>query len=792
MAFQFCAISRAPYFPQAFDNSVPVGQDIEQARAFTDALGGGVFDFRAIHDRDRGLQGVNFRGTIGDVWSSLLAYNRLGYGCFAVINECDGRGQSASNITNIRAQFVDLDNLSAMQNLQRADQWSIKPSFMVNSSPNKAHVYWPVVQYQGNERFSEVQQKLVQLFDGDPVCFDAPRVMRLPGTLHQKGQPHLVTCSPMSGHGQVANTETFEAALAHVNVIAHGGARAELGDHEKAAPSLEWLQFALDNSDPNTLDRGDWVAFTAAIKQSGWSLTDPDTLYGMWSVWCERYNGNDVGENLKQWNSIKDAQVGWSSIVRRVPSVQAHMSFAGVMQQQRDRRKTEDIAIGDDLAFSTVPTILTPEQMQQHLVFVATGSKVVNTLNKTTRTVHDASNEYAASWHTFDTGKIDKDGQPVLKTIPALQSWMKSETRTSVDTVTWNPADGQFCRSPEISQGGDKAYNLWSGIRLQTPPENWQEWAHPFLKHVEYLVPDQIERERFLKWCAHIFQKPGELPHTCYLMITPQTGTGRGTLGSILTRALRGYVAANMDVNALFGGFNGRLSQKLLATVDEIREGNTVNRYQNQEAFKAKITEETRNINEKYGMQFVEKNCCRFLMFSNHEDALPFDNKDRRVIVVENPVHRQTQAYYQWLNNLLTDQRFTASVQQYLMTLNLDGFSPHEPALMNAAKLKSLKSMESPADQDAQEFIRSWPGELATTSDLTAFMADNAPRSPAAMGHAIKRSGMRSAHKQKVGSEVKTVLIVKGDLTAEILADADRSEISQAIINNQMNFRRIT
>ncbi|MCR8827619.1 DUF5906 domain-containing protein [Pseudosulfitobacter koreensis] len=792
MAFQFCAISRTPYFPQAFDNSVPDDQDINQGRAFVDALGGGVFDFRAIHDRDRSLQGVNFRGTIDDVWSTLVVYNQLGYGCFVVINQMDGHGRSADNITNNRAQFVDLDNLSAMQNLQRANEWVIKPSFMVQSSANKAHVYWPVIPYQGNDRFHTIQRKLIQLFDGDPACWDAPRVMRLPGTYHLKGEPQLVTCQQLSGYGMVTPVDALELALAHVNVVSSVGERHELGDPGKAAPSLEWVQYALDNCDPNTLDRGDWVSFTAAIKQSGWSLTDPDTLYGMWSAWCERYSGNDVGENLKQWNSIKDAQVGWSSIVRRVPSVQAQLSFGGVMQRQRNQRKTDDIKIGDDLAFSTVPTVLTLEQMQQHLVFVATGSKVVNTLNKTTRTVHDAGNEYAASWHTFDTGKIDKDGQPILKTIPALQSWMKSETRTSVDTITWNPADGQFCRSPEISQGGDKAYNLWSGIRLQTPPENWQEWAQPFLKHVEYLVPDHIERERFLKWCAHIFQKPGELPHTCYLMITPQTGTGRGTLGSILTRALRGYVAANMDVNALFGGFNGRLAQKLLVTVDEIREGNAANRYQNQEAFKAKITEETRNINEKYGMQFVEKNCCRFLMFSNHEDALPFDNSDRRVIVVENPVLRQSQEYYLWLNKLLKDQRFIASVQRYLTTLSLDGFSPHEPAPMNVAKVKSLKSMESPADQDAQEFIRSWPGELATTSDLTTFMGENAPRSPAAMGHAIKRAGMKSAHKQKIGPDVRTVLIVKGDLTAENLVNADRSEIARTIIGNQMSFRKIT
>src|SRR5690606_8281425 len=101
----------------------------------------------------------------------------------------------------------------------------------------------------------------------------------------------------------------------------------------------------------------------------------------------------------------------------------------------------------------------------------------------------------------------------------------------------------------------------------------------------------------------HIFQKPHELPHIHYLMIAPITGTGRGTLASILTRALRGYVAANADTSTLWGAFNGRLSQKLFVTVDEVREGLSNDRYTKQEALKSKLTEEIRGINPKYGHQ---------------------------------------------------------------------------------------------------------------------------------------------------------------------------------------------
>lgn len=103
----------------------------------------------------------------------------------------------------------------------------------------------------------------------------------------------------MSGYGQITDHGMIDAALAHVHVTDGGsGERHELGDPSLAAPSLEWLQRAMDLTDPNGLDRLEWISFTSAIKQAGWSLTDPDHLYQMWSAWCARYTANDVGVRI--------------------------------------------------------------------------------------------------------------------------------------------------------------------------------------------------------------------------------------------------------------------------------------------------------------------------------------------------------------------------------------------------------------------------------------------------------------------------------------------------------------
>ena len=65
-------------------------QDYNQASAFINGLGGGVFDFRAIHDQRKDIPAIPFRGTLDECWGSIVHYNNQGYGCFATINHLDG------------------------------------------------------------------------------------------------------------------------------------------------------------------------------------------------------------------------------------------------------------------------------------------------------------------------------------------------------------------------------------------------------------------------------------------------------------------------------------------------------------------------------------------------------------------------------------------------------------------------------------------------------------------------------------------------------------------------------
>ena len=432
---------------------------------------------------------------------------------------------------------------------------------------------------------------------------------------------------------------------------------------------------------------------------------------------------------------------------------QDYLNREAFIEQRRHQQIERNKEIGDDPAEPAVPTILTVDEMQHNLVFIEHGGAVANRLNKRVRNKDDARLAYAASKTEIETGKIDGLGEPVTKIVPALPVWLASPIRNSVDQLAWVPGQPEFTRALDVGNAGARAYNMWRGIAFLPAPDDWMQRVQPFLQHIAYLVPVDDERQRFLMWLAHIFQRPQELPHTAYLMVATATGIGRGTLASMFVRALRGYVAANVNLpKILTGNFNGRLSQKLLATVDEIREGNSANRYQIAEALKSIITEETRLINPKYGMQTVEQNCCRWLMFSNHLDAIPFDIGDRRLIVIENPTHRAGADWYEYLHDQIERPDFIASIQRYLSTLDISAFKAGEHAPMNSAKQRALGALESNADKAARQFKASWPGQLATVSILSEYLGDDAPTGRA-LSHVIERAGMATGKRVRIGPD---------------------------------------
>lgn len=611
--------------------------DFALSSAYIDALTHGqhattVCDFRAIHDKDRGVPGHNMRGTLAGVWQSLQDYNANGYGIFVVVNQLDGVARDLPNVQAVRAHFVDLDKLNALEMLAHADNWYPAPSFAVQSSPGKAHVYWKVNPYRDNERFTLVQRKLAQFFDGDRSIIDATRIMRLPGSYHHKGEPQLVQVWALSGFQYCNPVETLETALSHVNVIDSIGARTPLGDPEQAAPSLEWVQYALDNCDPNSMDRTEWLSMSAAIKQAGWSRTDEATLFQMWSNWCARYADNDPAENLKQWNSIRDSQVGWKSISYRVPAVRAHRLFDKPRTAPNANAQPAQAVPGSPAtpgpvgASSPVPAafgeMLTDAEQAQYFAgcaWVAETGKIMTPQGRMMNATQFNGTYGGKKFIITETGTTTDEP---WKAATRSTLW----TVPKVDHTRFLPhRENGHIETDELNRKGINTY-----IRpiIKSEPGD----VSLFLRHMELILPVESDRKILLDYMAHNAKFPGYKIAWAPLIQSAE-GVGKGVLKAIFKHMASGpyFHSPNAQELAESGAkFNAWMRAKTFILVDEIR----VNEKRDMiEVLKPMISEKEIEVQGKGDDQKKEDNYSNWAFFSNFKDAIPIKKNGRRFAI---------------------------------------------------------------------------------------------------------------------------------------------------------------
>lgn len=178
--------------------SAPLTPDLAQTRAFLTALTGEAdpkVTFQTFDDdadrKDLRLARI-YHGRLSDHGADLTALNDAGAGSFVMVNAGDGHGRREDNVVGVRAHFADHDTPPVRP-------YALAPSFIVRTSPGKSHAYWRVGSDTPMSEFKPTQKQLAEFYGSDTSVSDLPRVMRLPGFFHRKGNPHLVTFEPGSG-----------------------------------------------------------------------------------------------------------------------------------------------------------------------------------------------------------------------------------------------------------------------------------------------------------------------------------------------------------------------------------------------------------------------------------------------------------------------------------------------------------------------------------------------------------------------------------------------------------------
>lgn len=450
------------------------------------------------------------------------------------------------------------------------------------------------------------------------------------------------------------------------------------------------------------------------------------------------WTGNDAERMLRLFNqsqlSNRDKWVkrkDYQQFTVRRSLASTREVYRGNRIEQRDKVKHDNEAIAADSEYKINTDILNLEQMVNRFYFIASGSGgggVADTKSGQAVSIAIARNEFAASIETI-TAVDGRSGKDKIKQVSALELWLRDLRRKRADRLTWAAGAEPICDVP--GHAGAVGFNTWRGIlgvryldQMRQDRPMRESWLSAWDEHLAYLFPIESERQLFEQWCAHILQRPDELPQTGWCLIATQTGIGRNWLGSVLHRVIRGHVLGNVVLDGLLtGNFNGLMSRKLLIVVDEARAGMRGSAgWQNAEKLKTLVNPEFRSIDEKHGLQTVESNHMRWLTFSNNWDALPIEINDRRWNFVENPNEFRSHEYYRWIYDTLRRPEFVAAVRAHLEARDLTGFHHGSRSVSNAARDRVLRELASDLDLHLMEFKETWPGPVARGADLASFI----------------------------------------------------------------------
>jgi len=597
--------------------------------AFLDAFYGRdlVYDFRAMHDRDRSQPAKIWRGTFAQCEAAMREVNESGpWGIHVVINEMDGVGLSVPNVVACRAQLLDLDDFDAGQQLGRVLSCPTPPHIIVHTSPGKVQCWWKVTAHVDKQLYTDNQRRLIGEYNGDVQFIDAAHTARLPGFYHWKGEPTLVTVAagPL-WHGSSYGPWEIAAPLLHVPLAGSGGDRQPLGHGPLQAPSLEWIAHALGRIDPNSLRRNDWIALTAATKQAGWSFGQ-DAVRAVWDAWCGRYGRNDPRDNHKQWRSIDATAAGWRYMVER-SGIQGDLMAAGMsapsvsttpaaaaMQPAQSVPAAQPMALGNFLRPEEQAVYFRDCYWISSLGRILTPDLILMDQNKFNGTYG------GRSFVLDDVGKAGKNPWEA-----ALQGQLFQITK--VTNMRFLP-DRPFGDQTE-DEFGRIGVNVYRPARYVGIPGD----VTPFLDHLARVLPVQRDRDILLAFMAQCIQRPG-VKVKWAVVIQGVEGLGKTLFEYIMAAALGPsyvHVPAAKELTEGGGKFNGWMRNKLMIIINEVKSDE---KRELVEVMKPWITDKRIEMQNKGQDQDMADNPTNWLMFTNHKDAIPISVNGRRYAIM--------------------------------------------------------------------------------------------------------------------------------------------------------------
>lgn len=182
--------------------------DLETARRHLAALEGPETShiFICVPEA-RGAKGSvqHVYGPLEAVRGRLETEQHAGCGIFVTVNAMAGRRRLKADVTRVRALWIERDG--------PGPDLPLAPSLVVETSPGKRHEYLLTVPEDpiDAEQATRLNRTMAEIYGGDRHATDAARALRLAGSWHIKGEPHLVRLA--NGRSERYSRSMLEAAF---------------------------------------------------------------------------------------------------------------------------------------------------------------------------------------------------------------------------------------------------------------------------------------------------------------------------------------------------------------------------------------------------------------------------------------------------------------------------------------------------------------------------------------------------------------------------------------------------
>jgi len=433
---------------------------------------------------------------------------------------------------------------------------------------------------------------------GDRSVINSNRIVRLPSTINQKT-------------GRVATVVAFNRGgytLEDFPVIAVKAAPQRADSNDWAIPT-ELLVRMLAATDytggPAGLDDrrsyAEWLKFAMAVHQA--CNGDADGL-AAFTEWClaDPERDDDPEKIRAHWDSFE--------------AVGGITRGSWIMLLNSDPKNAElvsEIMTAQDAAAEAKRIADFAKVLDEHILCTAPSSFIAR----------DSTN--LISEKTFRTRYNPFTAQ--MRSIPTRYKDDAAKYVISLPFGEIKRVDGLCYRPGDTERIVDGKANMWVAPSI-TPLD---EEPTILLDHINYLIPNEVERELVLDWLAHCVQKPMVKLMFALLIVDAIGGTGKSFIGYLM-RAILGRLNVLMmgKDDKVDARFNSKFLNKCFTFIHEAMPGGKTNLV---EALKDKITEDTVSIEKKGVDEFDAENRNNIMAVTNFINALKIMLTNRRWLI---------------------------------------------------------------------------------------------------------------------------------------------------------------